>query len=1012
MNRTRLTCLAALSAAALSLSGPARAGTCNIDGSTTIQTMDGFGFSSAWSGKISSSLGDTLFGTSTGQLGFSILRIRIDPNKSWSDETSNSTLAHQHGATVFGTPWSAPASMKTNGNVVGGSLSTSQYGAYATYLNQAATSIGLDIVSIQNEPDWNPSYEGCTWTADQFHTFIANNAQAIGKPIMFPESLNFNDALANTTLNDASTAAKVSIVGGHFYGAGNSVHTNAISKGKHVWQTEHYIENGTTIGACMTIAKEVSDAMNNQFSAYLWWWLNAGDPNGLVSGSTPKKSAYTLAQWAKFVRPGMKRIGTTYSPTSSVYVTAYRNDSKVVVVAVNTGSGAVNQTFALQSITGLTSMDAVRTSSTENLVSVSPATVSNGSFTYTLSGQSVTTFVGSTSGGGGGGGGTTYSLTVNKAGTGTGSVTGTSIDCGSTCSASYSSATSVTLTATPASGSTFTGWSGACSGTSTTCTVAVSAAQTVTATFAAGPISSISINVGGAASGDFVADVDFSGGSTYSTTSTIDTSLLTGTVPPQSVLQTERYGEFTYAVPGFTPGNAYTVTLYFEESYFSAAGQRTFDVAINGSAVLTAFDLYAAAGATNKAIAKSFDASADSSGQIAVQFSKGGGPDNPKVCGISIAPRVVTCSSSPSAPASLTATATSTSQISLAWSTVSPPSSCSVIYSVFRGGTQIATGLTSASFTDTGLNPSTAYSYTVKAVDSFGSSAASNTASATTQTAPDTQVPSTPNGLSASNVTTTSVALSWNASTDNVGVTRYDVYLGSSVAVSSASPSATISGLSPGTTYTFTVRARDAASNASGSSSSLSVTTTPTTDLTPPSAPANLTWASDGSTVSLTWSPSTDNVGVVAYELYYGSFDLGAFTDTVLTLIGFKAGVPYTFTVKARDAAGNLSVASNQTTVLLGGIVDTTPPSTPANVTLSNAASSSLSIRWNAATDDVGVVVYQVFVNGNLAATVTSTSATITGLTPSTSYSITVKALDAAGNVSPASAALSASTSS
>jgi chitinase len=129
-------------------------------------------------------------------------------------------------------------------------------------------------------------------------------------------------------------------------------------------------------------------------------------------------------------------------------------------------------------------------------------------------------------------------------------------------------------------------------------------------------------------------------------------------------------------------------------------------------------------------------------------------------------------------------------------------------------------------------------------------------------------------------------------------------------------------------------------------------------------------------------------------------------------LIGFKAGVPYTFTVKARDAAGNLSVASNQTTVLLGGIVDTTPPSAPSNLTLSNATSSSLTIRWSAATDDVGVVVYQVFVNGSLAATVTSTSATVTGLTPSTGYSITVKALDAAGNVSPASAALSTSTSS
>jgi chitodextrinase len=534
----------------------------------------------------------------------------------------------------------------------------------------------------------------------------------------------------------------------------------------------------------------------------------------------------------------------------------------------------------------------------------------------------------------------------------------------------------------------------------------MSAAQSVTASFATGPISSISINVGGTATGDFVDDVDYSGGSTYSTTSTIDTSLLTGTVPSQSVLQTERYGEFTYAVPGFTAGSGYTVTLYFEESYFSSAGQRTFDVTINGSAALTAFDIYATAGAINKAVAKSFDTTADSSGQIAIQFSKGGGPDNPKVCGISIAPRVATCSASPSAPASFTATAVSTSQINLAWSSVSPPSSCSVTYSVFRGGTQIAAGLTSASFTDTGLSASTTYSYTVKALDSAGSSAASNTASATTQTAPDNQAPSTPTGLYASNVTTTSVALSWSPSTDNVGVNAYDVYLGSSLAVSSASPSATLSSLSPGVTYTFTVRARDAAGNVSQPSSSLSVTTTPTADITPPSAPANLTWSADGLTVSLTWSASTDNFGVTGYELFYGSFDLGTFTDTVLTLIGFKPGTPYTFTVKARDAAGNFSVASNATTVLLAAPVDTTPPTTPTNLTAVTVTSSSISLRWTASTDDVGVVVYQILNNGSVAGTVTSTSATLSGLSPNTSYNITVRALDAAGNMSAASAPL------
>jgi chitodextrinase/dienelactone hydrolase len=601
-------------------------------------------------------------------------------------------------------------------------------------------------------------------------------------------------------------------------------------------------------------------------------------------------------------------------------------------------------------------------------------------------------------------------LTVVKTGGGTGTVSSapSGISCGSTCSAGYASGTSVTLTATATGSSTFTGWSGACSGTSATCTVTMSAAQSVTASFTAGPFTSISINAGGPDSTGFVADTDFSGGSTYSNTSTIDTTLVSGV--PQDVFQSERYGEFSYTVPGLASGKTYSVTLYFEESYLTAAGQRLFDVAINGTKVLTGFDIYSEAGGANKGVGKTFTATPDTSGHVTIQFTKGA-TENPKVCGLTVAVvSTPTCSSSPSAPANLSATAASTSQIQLAWSAVTPPTSCSVTYSVFRGGSQVATGLTTLSFTDTGLSPSTAYSYTVKAVDSAGSSASSNTATATTLTPPDTQAPSAPSGLSASNVTTTSLALSWNPSTDNVGVTSYDVYLGASRITSSFGPNATVSSLSPGTTYAFTVRALDGAGNVSQPSSALSVTTIPTSDLTPPSAPANLTWAADGLTVTLTWSPSTDDVGVVAYELFFGNFRLGSFTDTVLTLIGFKPATPYVFTVKARDAAGNVSVASNQITVLLGGGDEPSPPTAPTNLTATNVTSSSISLRWTASTDDVGVVVYQVLVGGSVAATVTTTSATISGLTAGTAYRITAVALDAAGDVSAPSAALSVTT--
>jgi len=232
----------------------------------------------------------------------------------------------------------------------------------------------------------------------------------------------------------------------------------------------------------------------------------------------------------------------------------------------------------------------------------------------------------------------TVTLTVTKSGSGSGTVSSTpsGISCGSTCSAGFASGASVTLTAAPASGSTFAGWSGSCSGTGT-CTLSMTAARSVTATFnASGGTRTVSINAGGSASGSFAADGSFSGGSTFSTTNTIDTSQVAAPVPPQSVFQTERFGAFTYTLSGFTAGRAATATLLFEESFWTAAGQRRFNVVINGATVLTAFDIFASAGGANRAIARTFNTTANASGQVVIQFASGGGPDNPKICGITV----------------------------------------------------------------------------------------------------------------------------------------------------------------------------------------------------------------------------------------------------------------------------------------------------------------------------------------------------------------------------------------
>ncbi len=129
----------------------------------------------------------------------------------------------------------------------------------------------------------------------------------------------------------------------------------------------------------------------------------------------------------------------------------------------------------------------------------------------------------------------------------------------------------------------------------------------------------LDINSGGADEGSYIADAYSSGGKTYSTTKTINTSNVIDPAP-QAVYQSQRYGNFTYTLPGLTAGTLYTVRLHFAEIYWTSAGKRLENVLINGQQVLTNFDQFAAAGGENIAIVEQFAAVANSSGQIVIQF--------------------------------------------------------------------------------------------------------------------------------------------------------------------------------------------------------------------------------------------------------------------------------------------------------------------------------------------------------------------------------------------------------
>jgi hypothetical protein len=129
----------------------------------------------------------------------------------------------------------------------------------------------------------------------------------------------------------------------------------------------------------------------------------------------------------------------------------------------------------------------------------------------------------------------------------------------------------------------------------------------------------LALNAGGGGTGPFVGDAYFTGGLTNSTTAAINTSGVADAAP-QAVYQTERYGDFTYTIPGLTPGATYTVRLHFAEIYWSSVGQRVFNVKINGAQVLTNFDIIAAAGGKNRAVVRQFTATADSNGNIVLEF--------------------------------------------------------------------------------------------------------------------------------------------------------------------------------------------------------------------------------------------------------------------------------------------------------------------------------------------------------------------------------------------------------
>jgi beta-glucanase (GH16 family) len=215
------------------------------------------------------------------------------------------------------------------------------------------------------------------------------------------------------------------------------------------------------------------------------------------------------------------------------------------------------------------------------------------------------------------------------------------------------------------------------------------------------------VNSGGGAAGQFVADANFAGGTQGAISSAIiDTSGLVAPAP-QAVYQAERYGNFTYTFTGLIAGATYKVRLHFAETYWTAVGQRRFNVSINSAQVLTNFDILATAGAPNKATIQEFNTVA-SSGQIVVQYTTV--TDNARASGLEI------LLARPAAPSGLTATS-GVSQVMLKWNSL-VGASYNVKRAMVSNGpyTSVFSGLATTNCTDSGVTNGVTYYYVVSAI--------------------------------------------------------------------------------------------------------------------------------------------------------------------------------------------------------------------------------------------------------------------------------------------------------
>jgi subtilisin family serine protease/chitodextrinase len=304
-------------------------------------------------------------------------------------------------------------------------------------------------------------------------------------------------------------------------------------------------------------------------------------------------------------------------------------------------------------------------------------------------------------------------------------------------------------------------------------------------------------------------------------------------------------------------------------------------------------------------------------------------------------------------------------------------------------------------YRDNDVQPRQQYSYQIVSVDKSGNASAPSDARSFAYQ-PDKEPPTVPSSFSAQAVGYSRVDMTWNASSDNDSVKAYRILRNGVTLAETSALSYSDTTVNAGTTYRYKVVAIDNSGNLSSPSTEVAISIPlppPPPDTTPPSIPANVVVAQATSTkVNVGWNASTDNKGVVRYDVYRNGTFLASTTTTTYADGGLQIGATYSYQVKAFDAAGNASALSSPATVTMR---DIEAPTAASNLTAAISANKkSINLKWSAAQDNVGVTSYDVYRNGVKIGSTTQLTFSDSSITNKNSYTYYVVAKDAASNSS------------